>query len=492
MAQLISLSRAARLVGVKRATLQKQIRAGELHTFEGELDLSELLKVYPKTDLDASGMVERADRIIENAFGKVLDTKDLPDAEVLATRVTLLSHELGTARARVNRFNKLVNRISDKLDTLERAVDSPAVQEFRQWLESEIDEVQTARGLHEEVLATDTFMRLLAAHVQLKPSGHDFFLNGSETLLHAGLRSGMQLRYGCTDGSCGRCRARLISGEAKRVRAWAECLSEDELSEGYVTMCTHTAMTDVLLKVDEVTKPEEIESQTLPATLRRVDDLGQGMVGLMVNPAEPHRLQFLSGQSALLRIDEAEASYPIASCPCDETQIEFHINTADDNPLAARVAAGLDDVKTLEMEGPRGGFVLNLESVHSLVFIAWDREFASIKSLIEQALALDVAEQIYIYWVTTDGSKPYLHNLCRAWQDAIDNVNYVRLEADPSVYGEGARDGVADTLAGLAEQHYNVKVFDFYIGGPQAVAEASRRYLIARGVPPAQVRTRHD
>lgn len=492
MAQLISLSRAARLVGVKRATLQKQIRDGELHTFEGELDLSELLKVYPKTDLDGSGMLERADRIIENAFGKVLDTKDLPDAEVLATRVTLLSHELGTARARVNRFNKLVNRISDRLDALERAVDSPAVQEFRHWLEAEIDEVQSARGLHDEVLATDTFMRLLAAHVQLKPSGHDFFLNGSETLLHAGLRSGMQLKYGCTDGSCGRCRAKLISGDAKRVRAWPECLSEDELSEGYVTMCAHTAMTDVLLKVEEITRPEEIDIQTLPVSLRRVDDLGQGMVGLVVNPVEPHRLQFLSGQSALLRIGEAEASYPIASCPCDETQIEFHINTRDDNPLAARVGAGLDDVETLELEGPGGQFVLNLESVHSLVFIAWDREFASIKSLIEQALALDVAEQIYIYWITTDGSKPYLHNLCRAWQDAIDNVNYVRLEADPAVYGERTRDGVADTLAGLAEQHYNVKVFDFYIGGPQTVTEASRRYLVARGVPPAQVRTRHD
>lgn len=492
MAQLISLSRAARLVGVKRATLQKQIREGELHTFEGELDLSELLKVYPKTDLDGSGMVERADRIIENAFGKVLDTKDLPDAEVLATRVTLLSHELGTARARVNRFNKLVSRISDKLDSLERAVDDPAVKAFRQWLESEIDEVQSAQGLHDEVLATDTFMRLLAAHVQLKPSGHDFFLNGSETLLHAGLRSGMQLRYGCTDGSCGRCRAKVISGEAKRVRGYPECLSEDELAAGYVTLCAHTAMTDVLLQVDEVTRPEEIEAQSLPATLRRVDDLGQGMIGLVVNPVEPHRLQFLSGQSARIRIGDVAASYPIASCPCDETQIEFHINTADDNPLAARVAAGLDDVETLELEGPRGDFVLNPESVHSLVFIAWDREFASIKSLIEQALALDVAEQIYIYWVTTDGGKPYLHNLCRAWQDAIDNVNYMRLEADPAVYGERTREMIGDTLAELAGQHYNVKVFDFYIGGPETVTEASRKYLIARGVPPAQVRTRHD
>mgnify|MGYP000532494315 CR=1 FL=1 len=35
MPRLITLSRAARLVGVKRGALQKKIRDGELRTFEG-------------------------------------------------------------------------------------------------------------------------------------------------------------------------------------------------------------------------------------------------------------------------------------------------------------------------------------------------------------------------------------------------------------------------------------------------------------------------
>jgi len=49
MPRLITLSRAARLVGVKRGVLQKRIREGELRTFEGELLLSELLHAYPQT-----------------------------------------------------------------------------------------------------------------------------------------------------------------------------------------------------------------------------------------------------------------------------------------------------------------------------------------------------------------------------------------------------------------------------------------------------------
>ena len=47
MPRLITLSRAARLVGVKRGALQKKIQQGELRTFEGELLLADLLRVEP-------------------------------------------------------------------------------------------------------------------------------------------------------------------------------------------------------------------------------------------------------------------------------------------------------------------------------------------------------------------------------------------------------------------------------------------------------------
>ena len=42
MPRLITLSRAARLVGVKRGALQKKIQQGELRTFEGELLLADV------------------------------------------------------------------------------------------------------------------------------------------------------------------------------------------------------------------------------------------------------------------------------------------------------------------------------------------------------------------------------------------------------------------------------------------------------------------
>ena len=57
MARRISLSRAARLVGVKRGVLQQQIRAGELQTFEGEIVLADLLHAYPDAQIEVSLLV---------------------------------------------------------------------------------------------------------------------------------------------------------------------------------------------------------------------------------------------------------------------------------------------------------------------------------------------------------------------------------------------------------------------------------------------------
>lgn len=53
MTQLLSLSRSARLAGVTRAEIQRRIRRGELTTFEGEIAVSDLLRVFHDYPLSA-------------------------------------------------------------------------------------------------------------------------------------------------------------------------------------------------------------------------------------------------------------------------------------------------------------------------------------------------------------------------------------------------------------------------------------------------------
>lgn len=493
MARLMTLSRAARLVGVKRTTLQQKIQAGELSTFEGQLDLTELLRVYPQTKIEDSAMLERADLMIERALSRVVrDQEGLPDAEVLATRLSVLSHELGSANYRMRRYDTFLQQLQDYLRKLASAPMAPALADItalRDWLETGMTQLHASSDEESELYATDMLLRVMAAQVHLEPSGHDFFVQGKDSLLESGLRAGLTLDYGCSDGSCGRCVAKLKSGIVKLVRKPRFRLSESERAQGQTLMCCHTAVTDVILDVDETAQRAQIQPQHMMARVNSVQRVAEDIVVLSLRPAEGVRLRFLAGQWARLSSRGQSAEYAIASCPCDEHQLEFHIRMRDDDSFAQQLFAGLGLNQQLEVDGPYGEFTLNMHSLQPVIFVAWDTGFAPIKSLLEHAMALDAAENLHFYWVHTESELPYLHNRCRAWADALENFHYTHLRAEPSLYTDTdtGHEQLATVLTAIAEPHFNVAGFDYYLAGPANVLAQSERYLAARGVPAAQL-----
>ena len=48
MSHFLPLSRVTRLVGISRHALQEMIRGGNLNTFDGMIDLNELLRAFPE------------------------------------------------------------------------------------------------------------------------------------------------------------------------------------------------------------------------------------------------------------------------------------------------------------------------------------------------------------------------------------------------------------------------------------------------------------
>jgi len=332
-------------------------------------------------------------------------------------------------------------------------------------------------------------LRVMAAQVHLEPSGHEFFVQGKDSLLDSGLRAGLTLNYGCSDGSCGRCVAKLKSGVVKLVRKPRYRFSENERAQGCTLMCCHTAVTDVTLEVDETLRAAEIQPQRMLTRVGSVQRVADDVAVLSLRPAEGARLRFLAGQSVSLESGEQRADYAIASCPCDEHQLEFHIQMRDEDAFAKKLFAGIGLNQQIEVEGPVGDFTLDVQSQHPVIFVAFDIGFAPIKSLVEHAMALDVAENLHLFWVHTQGELPYMHNRCRAWADALENFHYTHLRAESSIYSDTheAHEMLATALAAIAEPHFDVAAFDFYIAGPENMLAQSERYFAARGVPAAQL-----
>jgi ferredoxin len=218
MPRLITLSRAARLVGVKRGALQKKIQQGELRTFEGELLLADLLQVYPQTRVEDTTMLERVEHIMEQAVNKIVRPDDeAPDSSTLAARILALGQELAHTRQDARRYRNLVEQLQQKFIELETAGDdAQAFNTLKDWFKQASAAAQPPDETS-EIIAKEAFLRVMAAQVRILPSGHEFFIEGSDSILEAGLRSGLALDYGCSSGNCGHCKAKVVSGQDEKT-----------------------------------------------------------------------------------------------------------------------------------------------------------------------------------------------------------------------------------------------------------------------------------
>ena len=488
MTHWLTIWRAAQLVGVSRGVLQRQVREGSLLLNEGLVSTDELLRLYPATELEDSGILERVTTIRDEAFGKRVRERLLPSQEVLAQRLFNQTQELADVRRHLQRYHALVVSIQDRLQQF--AAQGASQAELKA-LEDDLD-----RGLA-QALATeqadlltvmDDMLKVMSAQVKVQPSGHEFIVEGHDTLLQAGLRAGLKLNYGCGNGTCGMCKVRVIAGQVVRTQPCDYPMSEAERAQGYTLMCAHTAgSSELTLELLEASGPQDIPQQQIVTTVRAVTLLAPGTRLLHLQTPRSHRLRFLAGQSVTLGVNRPDGSdvhgmYPVASCPCDDRNLHFFIERHALDPFSRHLFAdSLKPGDTVTVWGPVGDFVL-ADSPRPLVFAACDAGFAPVKSLIEHALALDASPSLSLFWLATKPDGHFLENQCRAWSEALDPFEYELLAESDITFG------ALQLARAMRADLFDIQC-DYYIAGPEAFVTALQTELRAAGVPAAQMHT---
>ena len=485
MMQWLTLSRAARLIGVSRGALQRQVREGSLPSNDGLVSIEGLLRLYPEFRVEDSGAFERVARIRNEAFGRRVQERVLPSQEVLAQRLYAQSRELADAQRHLSRYHELVVDMQSRLDAIAAAAPRADVEVLRAALSHGLAEVLATESA-DALAIMDDMLKVVSAQVKVRPSGHEFFVDGRDTLLQAGLKAGLNLPYGCGNGTCGLCKARVVSGAVIKVAPFDYRLSEAERLQGYTLLCAHSAGSgEIVVETLEAGGPGEIPEQEIEVRLRQVQALAGDTLLVHAQTPRSTRLRFLAGQSVTLYGSaegiEAQGVYPIASCPCDDRNLQFHIARDERNPLGEMFFSGAVRAgDTLRLWGPAGNFVPS-ESGRPLAFIACDTGFAPVKSLIEHAMAGEEVEAISLDWLATRPDRHYLANQCRAWAAAFDGFRYAaHADRDP---GEGARRLIEALATDLP-----LAARDVYVAGPEAFVDAAVTALGEAGVPEVQVR----
>ena len=482
MPNLLSLSRAARLAGVSRGELQKKIRQEDAKTFEGKVTVDVLLELYPHIDMDKDPVLERVHKIRSEAKPKKHYSDGwMPDPEVLMSRLKEFQHTLVQTKAALNASEIL---LQETMTTLDSAKDAPE-QQLRHEVSNCITQLQRAMQRAERaddaraaLFAKDAMLKLVSASVRLLPSGHEFLLEGNDSILDAGLKAGFYLDYGCTSGNCGSCKCKVVSGAVRKLREHDYVISAREQEQGYILACSNTAISDLVIEAREAGLVEELPHQEIRAVVRKIEQLNDELALLNIQTPRTHSLRFKAGQQVKLTAENGSgADLCIASCPCDGRNLQFIVARKVDDPFSETVFGKAMTKQTVMIQGPTGNFVLQEDSTVPALFMAKGEGFAPIKSLVEQAITIDNAEGLQLIHVGGNPPGSTLDNLCRAWNDSLDNFVYSDLPANatPSELAEA----LASALAGVSK-------VDVYLAGPEQWLQTLIEAANAKGLQPKE------
>jgi len=318
--------------------------------------------------------------------------------------------------------------------------------------------------------------------IQLQPSGTEFETKEGENILESALEHGVAFPYGCQNGFCGACKAKVTGGEFVYQDEYKpEPLTEDELSEGMIICCKAEAKSDLLVEVEEVKGAEAIQVHTMPTKISKIERLADDVIRLYLKQPEDEHLQFLAGQyiEILLEGDKRRA-FSIANAPHNESEIELHIRLVANGFFTPHLFDDMKEKDILRIEGPLGTFFLREDSRNDLVMVAGGTGFAPIKGIVEHAIELGMKNTIYIYWGVRSEKDLYLKALAESWANEHENIKFTPVLSDPDAGWEGRSGFVHEAVY---EDFYDLSGRDVYMAGPPVMVEAGKKAFMARKLP---------
>jgi len=141
MDNAISISKAAKLLGLKRSELNERLSAADIQTFEGEVDFEKVKCMAPSLDLSDPEILERVKYIRENLAKPIPSILSNNQGQDLTVEVQKLTKNFMIETQTANHYRDIINELAAKLGDLQKSKD-PEQQELGfelcQWLRNKI------------------------------------------------------------------------------------------------------------------------------------------------------------------------------------------------------------------------------------------------------------------------------------------------------------------------------------------------------------------
>ena len=305
----------------------------------------------------------------------------------------------------------------------------------------------------------------------------------NDSILDAGLRHGLAMRYDCSNGTCGSCIAKLKTGEIQKIKHHDYSIQNELVEQGAFLMCCHAPLSDLNIEVDLISGVKSIPIQNIVTKVKKITRINENFISLIIRTPRSKTLQFMAGQQVELCYQDISARYPLASCPCNGMELEFHIRNIDSDAFSQILFNGdLSAKSDIQIIGPDGIFVLREESINKMVFIAWDGGFAPVRSLIEHAISLERDNEINFFWAFPAVDKePYLNRHAKSWNAVLDEYSYSTIPCDFDRSLDNDCELIAETIFNNLLST-DLKSADIYICAPAELLIKLSELIISSGV----------
>lgn len=335
--------------------------------------------------------------------------------------------------------------------------------------------------------------------VKLRDQAHQFRSLPGERLLYAGLRSQLDLPYECATGTCGSCKARLVSGEIENL--WAEAPGRKYLSgSNEFLLCQSAARGDCCIEVRS-------RNQTPVSTVTPVS--GRGVIRhtrllapdvLAFNVDIGCKIDFEAGQFVCLQFPQVSGfrGYSVVNFERSCTLLDFVVKRKAGGQLTPWLFQNEIEGCAVEWFGPLGRAIFRPDRPHDILCIAGGTGIAGILSILRcatQSGHFAHSKGNIFFGVRTQADTFYLGELdglsavakgalkvTIAFSEGESNermlAEYPHLQFRSGLVHEVAKSAMAGQYEGVIA----------YLAGPQPAVDASMRMLLAARVPAQNMR----
>lgn len=321
----------------------------------------------------------------------------------------------------------------------------------------------------------------------LQPSGRSFQADSDTTLLQAALDAELLVPYGCRDGACGACKARILEGVIDHGKSPLTTLPEKERAEGMALMCCARAHSDLSIECRDVRSAHDIPVRKLPCRVQNLEKLATDVMLLRLRLPPNDVFHFLPGQYVdFLLADGQRRSFSIANAQNEDNMLELHVRLIPGGRFTSHVFDAMKERDILRIEGPLGSFSLREEPDEGgnqpIIFLAGGTGFAPIKAIIEQLIRNGNSRPATLYWGGRDRESLYMHALAEQWVRQIAGFEYVPVISGAPAEGWTGRTGLVHHA--VMEDLPDLSAHQVYACGAPEMIEAAKKDFSERcGLP---------